>query len=161
MTNRQNDAQKTNTEFGYYSKLLNEPFDTIDELRKAEEAYNAKQKAKADVAAKKKADATKVEDAFKALNAARKTYKEKLTQLTKEYVESVDNITKAFEFGKKDIHNQLAEAEEAYQAALKEFDTAYPEGYHVTLHDGDFETTLSKHTSGNVPVDIFDLFFGW
>lgn len=166
---KKNDTRKTNVEYGYYSKLLKEPFDSIEELQEAEEAYYAKQKAKEDAAAQKKADAIKVEDAFKALNAARKTYKENLTQLTKEYAESLDNLKKAFELGKKDIHNQLAEAEEAYQAALKEFDTAHPEGYHVTLHDGDFETTLSKQASGSLstkPADIFDIFdiagiFGW
>lgn len=165
MTEKKNDTRKSNAEYGYYSKLLKEPFDTIEELQEAEEAYYAKQKAKEDAAAQKKADALKVEDAFKALNAARKTYKENLTQLTKEYVESLDNIKKAFELGKKDTHNQLAEAEEAYQAALKEFADKHPEGYHITLKDGDFETTISKQTSENIPVkrpvDIFDLFFGW
>ena len=166
---KKNDTRKTDVGYGYYSKLLKEPFDSLNELTMAEEAYYAKQKAKEDAAAQKKADALKVEDAFKALNAARKTYKENLTQLTKEYAESLDNLKKAFELGKKDIHDKLAEAEEVYQAALKEFDTAYPEGYHVTLHDGDFETTLSKQTSGgalNRPTNIFDIFdiagiFGW
>jgi uncharacterized protein with gpF-like domain len=165
MTNRKNDTRKANVEYGYFSKLLKEPFDSIEELREAEEAYCAKQKAKEDAAAMKKADALKVEDAFKALNAARKTYKENLTQLTKEYAESLDNLKKAFELGKKDIHNQLAEAEEAYQAALKEFADKHPEGYHLTLRDGDFETTISKQTSDSVPtkkpIDFFDLFFGW
>jgi predicted nucleic acid-binding Zn-ribbon protein len=160
MTNKKN-----HVEFGYYSKLLKEPFDSIEDLKAAEAAYNAKMKAKEDAAAMKKADALKVEDAFKALNAARKTYKENLTQLTKEYAESLDNLKKAFELGKKDIHNQLAEAEEAYQAALKEFADKHPEGYHLTLKDGDFETTVGKQTSENTPVkkpvDLFDLFFGW
>ena len=158
---KKNETRKTDVEYGYYSRLLQKPFDSIEELRDAEETYYAEQKAKEDAAAKKKADAVKVEDAFKALNAARKEYKEDLTQLTKEYAESLDNLKKAFELGKKDIHDRLAEAEEAYQAALKEFDTAHPEGYHVTLHDGDFETTLSKQTSGGVsnrPTDIFDIF---
>jgi chromosome segregation ATPase len=157
--------KNVNVEYGYYSKLLKEPFDSLNELTMAEEAYYAKQKAKEDAAAQKKADALKVEDAFKALNAARKVYKEDLTQLTKEYAESLDNLKKAFELGKKDIHNQLAEAEEAYQAALKEFADKHPEGYHLTLKDGDFETTIGKQTSENTPVkkpvDLFDLFFGW
>lgn len=164
MTNRKNDTQKTNVEFGYYSKLLKEPFDSIDELRAAEEAYRAKQKAKVNAAAQKKADAQKVDDAFKALNAARKIYKENLTQLTKEYAESLDNLKKAFELGKKDIQSKLAEAEEAYQTALKEFTEKY-DSYHLSLKDGDFETTIEKQTSENTPikntVDIFDLFFGW
>lgn len=158
-------TKKNNIEYSYYSKLLKEPFDSIEELHEAEEAYYAKQKAKEDAAAQKKADAQKVENAFKALNAARKIYKEELTQLTMEYAGSLENLKKAFELGKKDIHDKLAGAEGVYQAALKEFDAAHPEGYHVTLHDGDFETTLSKQTSEDVPakkpVDIFDLLFGW
>jgi chromosome segregation ATPase len=164
MTNRKNDMRKTDVQYGYYSKLLKEPFDSIEELQEAEEAYYAKQKAKEDAVAQKKADATKVEDAFKALNAARKEYKEKLTQLTKEYAEALENLKKAFELGKKDIHNTLAMAEEVYQAALKEFTDKY-DSYHVSLKDGDFETTISKQTSdevnANTILDIFGSLFNW
>lgn len=157
--------KKTTVEYGYYSKLLKEPFDTIEELQEAEEAYYAKQKAKEDAAAMKKADAQKVDDAFKALNATRKSYKEDLTQLTKEYAESLENLKKAFELGKKDIANKLSEAEKTYQAALKEFTDKHPEGFHLTLRDGDFETTISNHnTSKKVDADlmsIFDAIFNW
>lgn len=163
--NNKNPGEKTTINYGFYSKLLQKPFDSLSELAAAEAAYLDKQKAKEDAAAQKKADAKKVENAFKALNAARKIYKEELAQLTMEYAESLENLKKAFELGKKDIADKLAGAEGVYQAALKEFDAAHPEGYHVTLHDGDFETTLSKQTSDEVPakkpVDIFDLLFGW
>lgn len=150
----------------YYSKILKEPFDTKEALKEAEEAYFEKQKAKEDAAAQKKADAQKVEESFKALNAARKEYKEKLTQLTKEYAESLENLKKAYELGRKDITNKLVEAEESYQTALKEFTNRYDQ-YHVTLKDGDFETTLSKQTSGDSKIstdfsklaDIFDWLF--
>jgi galactokinase len=161
---KKNDTRKTNVEYGYYSKLLKEPFDSIEELQEAEEAYYAKQKAKEDAAAQKKADALKVGEAFKALNAARKEYKEDLTQLTKEYAESLDNLKKAFELGKKDIHNKLAEAEETYEVALKEFTEKYDQ-YHLTLKDGDFETTIEKQTSEDAApkkaIDLFDLLFVW
>lgn len=164
MANKKMD-KNVDVKYGYYSKLLKEPFDTLEELQEAEEAYYAKQKAKEDAAAQKKADALKVGEAFKALNAARKEYKEDLTQLTKEYAESLDNLKKAFELGKKDIHNKLAEAEEAFQAAHKEFADKYPEGYHLTLKDGDFETTIEKQPSEDVApkkaVDLFDLLFVW
>ena len=53
---KKNDTRKVNVEYGYFSKLLKEPFDTIEELQEAEEAYYAKQKAKEDAAAMKKAD---------------------------------------------------------------------------------------------------------
>jgi tetratricopeptide (TPR) repeat protein len=156
--------KKTNVEYGYYSKLLKEPFDSIEELQEAEEAYYAKQKAKEDAAAQKKADALKVDEAFKALNAARKVYKEEITQLTKEYAESLENLKKAFELGKKDIQGKLAEAEEVYQAALKEFTDKY-ESYHLTLKDSDFETTIDKQTSnesGSYGIfDILESIFNW
>ena len=168
MKNTEKNAEKNNkkTEFGYgfYSKVLGKPFDSLDELIAAEAAYSDKLKAKEDAAAKKKADAKKVEDAFKALNAARKTYKEELTQLTTEYAEALEDLKKAFDLGKKDIQGNLAEAEETYEAALTEFTNKYKEGYHLTLKDGDFETTISGSTTAGKTVntpktgDIFDIF---
>lgn len=155
--------------YGYYSKVLNEPFDTLEELKEAEEAYYAKLKAKEDKAAQKKADAQKVEDAFKALNAARKSYKEDLTTLTKEYTKALEDLKKAYELGNKDIKEKLATAEETYSKSLKDFSDKYPEGFHITLKDGDFETTISskstvkseKDNSKSDILSIFDLLFNF
>lgn len=161
-------ANKAYRDYGYYSRVLNKPFDSIDELREAEAAHLAEIKAKEDKAAAKKADAQKVDDAFKAMNAARKEYKEKLTQLTAEYSEELTKLKNAFELGKKDIHNTMAIAEENYSKALKEFTSKY-DTYHLSLKDGDFETTISgSKTQDTKKVDpsqvnlfnIFDLFFG-
>lgn len=151
----------------YYSTVLKEPFESVEKLAEAEEAYYAKQKAKEDAAAQKKADAQKVEDAFKALNLARKAYKDDTTTLTKEYAESLDNLKKAYDLGIKDIKGKLATAEESYKAALKEFTDKY-DTYHLSLKDGDFETTISSQTSNDTVKanydfkklsDIFDLMF--
>jgi DNA repair exonuclease SbcCD ATPase subunit len=131
--------------YAFYSKVLKEAFDTVEELMEAEEAHYAKIKAKEDQANQKKADAAKVEEAFKALNTARRSYKEALTQLTKEYAESLENLKKAFELGKKDINSKLAQAEDQYDAALKDFTDKY-DHYHMTLKDGDFETTISRQS---------------
>ena len=163
---------KETINYGFYSKILQKPYDSLSELMAAEEVYTAEQRAKEDKAAQKKLDAQKVEDAFKALNAARKIYKEDLAQLTKEYGEALETIKKSFEFGKKDIHNKLAVAEDAYAAALKEFTDKY-DNYHMTLTDGDFETTISGSTgkgtlketeatkaTNNSILDIFDVLFG-
>lgn len=139
--------EKSDLGYSFYSNILNKPFKSLSELAAAEAAYLEELKIKEDKATKKKADAQKVEDAFKALNAARKEYKEKLTQLTTEYAESLENLKKAFDLGKKDIQSKLAEAEDTYSKALKEFTEAHPEGYHVTLRDGDFETTISGNIS--------------
>lgn len=135
-------GEKETLDYGFYSNVLKKPFEKLEDLRRMEEAYFMEQKAKEDKAAQKKADAQKVEDAFKALNAARKAYKEDLTQLTKEYAEALEKLKKTFELGKKDMQEILAHAEDVYQAALKEFTDKY-DTYHLSLRDGDFETTIS------------------
>ena len=155
--------------YSFYSRVLNKPFDSVEELAKAEAAYYDELKAKEDKVAEKKADAKKVEDDFKALNAARKAYKEDLTALTKEYSDELAHLKKAYELGKKDIHNTLAAAEDAYSAALKEFTDKYSEGYHITLRDGDFETTISgsksadtvKTMDSKAVSELFNMLFGW
>lgn len=154
--------------YSYYSNVLKKPFNTVEELAKAEEAYYADLREKENKAAQKKADAQKVENAFKALNLARKTYKEDLSTLTKEYTESLENLKKAFELGTTDIKGKLAAAEENYSKALKEFTSKYDQ-FHITLKDGDFETTVSSQPNGtikaNAPTDfsrltdLFDLMF--
>lgn len=154
--------EKETLDYGFYSNVLKKPFERLSDLKKAEEVYYAEQKAKEDKASQKKVDAQKVEEAFKALNAARRTYKEDMTQLTKAYAEELENLKKAFELGKKDIRNTLAAAEDAYDKALKEFTAKY-ENYHVTLKDGDFETTISGSTNAAEDVesaksDIFNIF---
>ena len=156
-----NNARKEERDYIYYSKLLKEPFETIGELKEAEAAYYAKLKAKEDAAAQKKADALKVEDAFKALNAARKNYKDDLTALTTEYSENLKKLKELFEKERTAIQDELAKAEEAYSAALKEFTAKYDQ-FHLTLKDGDFETTINHgSTTKELPkaLDLFDLFF--
>ena len=166
-------TKKTNNDYAFYSKPLKQVFDSLDELRAAEAKHFNELKAKEDKATQKKADAAKVEDTFKALNAARKEYKEAFAQLTQEYSEQLTHLKEAYELGKKDIHDKLAAAEDAYSKALKEFTTKYDQ-YHVTLKDGDFETTISgsrntckENNKTNVKdsnqanlYNIFDLFFG-
>lgn len=153
--------------YGFYSKLLKQPFDSVAELKDAEAKYNNELKAKEDKAAAKKADAKKVEDAFKALNQSRKDYKEKLTQLTAEYSNALTDLKAAFDLGKKDIQDALAAAEDAYSMALKEFTDKY-DTYHLSLKDGDFETTISgsnkvKQPNKETPdlLNIFDLLFNF
>lgn len=162
---------KKEQNYMYYSKALNAPFESLDALRAAEDEHFAKLKAKEDKAAEKKADASAVEEAFKALNAARKTYKEDINELTKVYSQGLVDLKEKFENSRKAIKETLAKAEDNYSKALKAFIDKYPEGYHLTLKDGDFETTISGQSSGSnkatvktgaaKPVDLFDLLFSW
>lgn len=150
---------KDDPAYGYYSKVLMQPYDTLDELKKAEATYYAEQRAKEDKAATKKADAQKVEEAFKELNATRKVYKSSILDLTKHYTENLKELKKGFEFDKKAIEDNLSAAETAYSTALKEFTDKYPEGYHLTLKDGDFETTISSHSSSGKPFEELSKIF--
>lgn len=163
--NFNNNVKKDTTEYMYYSKVLKEPFSSISELREAEEAHYAKIKAKEDKAAQKKTDAAKVEEAFKSLNAARKRYKEELVAITAKYTEDLKKLKADFEDAKAVSQNILAAAEDTYAMALKTFTEKYPEGYHLTLKDGDFETTISsQHNSvksskaANTVYTMSDLF---
>lgn len=164
---KKQNTNETKQVYSYYSRVLEKPFDSLEELASAEATYYEQLKQKEDKATQKKADAQKVEDAFKALNAARKSYKEDLTQLTKEYAESLENLKKAFDLGKKDIADKLAAAETTFDEALKAFQAKY-ENYHMTLKDGDFETTISNQVKRDVKAeadkdivtDILKLLFG-
>ena len=158
-------GSKETLDYGFYSNVLKKPFERLDDLKKAEYVYFEEQKAKEDKTTQKKADAKKVEDALKALNAARKAYKEDLNQLTKEYSEELTNLKKAFDLGKKDITSKLTTAEDAFDAELKSFADKYGQ-YHFSLKGDDFETTISGSTTGTVSKktlnnDIWNLFFGW
>jgi uncharacterized protein YdiU (UPF0061 family) len=165
MTNKK-DVRKTDVEYSYYSKVLKKPFDTVEALKEAEAAYYTQVKEKLNKTATKKADAAKVEDAFKSLNLARKTYKENILKLTSMYQEDLKKLKANFEADKDRIHSALADAETVYDEALKQFNDKYPEGYHITLKDGDFESTIVKRSSNTAGVkdstrlyDLFDLFF--
>lgn len=168
MTKKNVTNEKETINYGFYSRVLQKPFDSLSELKAAEEVYYSEQKAKADKTAQKKADAQKVEDAFKALNIARKSYKEDLTQLTTEYANSLEHLKKAYELGKKDIRDKLAAAEDAFDTELKKFSDTYGQ-YHFTLKGDDFETTISGSTTkaekpadktSDFYSDIFRLIFG-
>lgn len=169
MNNNYNNFEKGNKkstqDFMYYSKVLKEPFGSIAELKEAEEAYYAKLKAKEDKAAQKKADAAKVEEAFKGLNTTRRAYKESLVKLADKYSKDLVRLKETFEADKTELQDILAAAEEAYAAAIKSFTEKYPEGYHLTLKDGDFETTISSQTKtnkeDNTVADIFSMLFGF
>lgn len=164
--NKNKDIQEQT--YSYYSNVLKKPFATVNELKEAESAYYAAIKAKEDKASQKKTDAKKVEEAFKLMNAARRAYKEAIVDLTSRYTEDLKKLKDAFENDKNEVSTVLAKAEEGYSAALKAFTDKYPEGYHITLKDGDFETTISSQTSPgkkaytvNPIGDILDMLFNF
>ena len=149
----------------FYSEKLNKMFDTDKELLLAEEAaFKAEQEKKAQALAKK-TDAKKVEDAFKAHNAAKKVFNENFTKLRKAYAADLAALKETFDKAVAVETEKLSTAEKAYTTALSEFTKNHPEGYHMTLRDGDHVVTLSNNSQVNSTnlkdaLSIFDLMSG-
>lgn len=128
----------------YYSEKLDKLFDSEKELTLAEKALAEKEAKKAEAAKARKADADKVEDAFKARNAARREYNSKVMDARKAYNTALVEARKVFNNALVEAEEAKDKAEVAYNTALKEFTEKHPEGYHVTLKDGDNVMTISN-----------------
>ena len=149
----------------YYSEVLNKNFDSVEDLEKAEEEHKAEQAKKEEAKLVVKKESAEVEDAFKARNVARKAYNEKLVGARKIYNEALRKARDEFDASLKESTEALENAEADYDTKLKAFQKAHPEGYHITLKDGDNVVT---YTSNQVdyPVrsidkefdDMLDLF---
>lgn len=130
----------------FYSEKLNKMFDTDKELLAAEEAaFKAEQEAKAKSLAKKN-EAKVVEDAFKAHNAAKRTFNEVVSARRKKYAEDLAALKSAYEADVEAERKKLDEAANTYDRVLKEFNAKHPEGFHMTLKDGDNVVTM--HSTG-------------
>ena len=129
----------------YYSEILNKNFDTEKELVKAEEEHKAEQAKKQEAKALVKKESSEVEDAFKARNAARREYNEKLVASRKAYNEALKKAKEEFEASLKESTETLEKAEADYDTKLKAFQKAHPEGYRICLKDGDNVVTLTSN----------------
>lgn len=130
--------------FAYYSRLLQKPFDTVEELLQAEAEFQAEQKKAEEDARKVKEEEAAVETAFRLLNEAKKKHTESIEATTKHYTEELDELQDNFKKEIEIINDRLEHAEEVYAAALKMYEENHPEGYHLVLKDGENETVISK-----------------
>lgn len=98
----------------FYSKVLKEPFDRIEDLRKAEEAYYKKQRTKEEAA-------QKLEASFKNLSAAREACRNELKALIEQNTLSLNELKAEFEKSKSAIQGKLSAAEAEYASQLRTF----------------------------------------
>lgn len=138
----------------FYSEVTKKLYESEEELNAAEKAVADENAKKAEAAKAKKADALKVEEAFKANNTAKREYNAKVLAARKMYNESVTAAKKAFDEAVTDANEAKDIAEKHYDKMLKEFTDKHPEGYHLTLKDGDNVVTISSNT--NVFNDSFN-----
>ena len=132
----------------FYSEKLKKLFDTEKELVAAEKVVDEENEKKKLASEQKKEEASKVEDAFKARNAARREYNTKLVEARKIYNDAIIAAKKAFNETLNTATDAKDKAEEAYNTALKEFTAKY-ESYHMTLKDGDNVVTISNASDKN------------
>ena len=130
----------------FYSEVTKKLYETEEDLRNAEIEVAAEKAKKEEAAALKKADALKVEEAFKANNDAKREYNAKIVAARKMYNETIANAKKAFDEAVSDASEVLNTAEKLYDEVLKDFIAKHPEGYHLTLKDGDNVVTYSSQT---------------
>lgn len=147
----------------YYSEILNKYFDSEDECVKAEAEHKRAEAAKAEAKALVAKESKGVEEAFKARNAARRTYNEKLIELRKTYDQTVRAAEEAFRTGLKEVREAKDVAEDDYDKKLSEFQKAHPEGYRLCLKDGDNVATITSDPFDYKPAssyfdDMLDLF---
>lgn len=139
----------------FYSEKLDKLFDSEKALLDAEKAAEKAAMEKNKKAEAKKAEAKVVEDAFKARNAARLAYNKNVGEAKKVYTDGLKSLRSSFDAVVVAENKKLDEAEKAYDVALKEFIAKHPEGYHMTLKDGDNVITLH---SDNKSLDFSNAF---
>ena len=135
----------------FYSEHLDQIFDTEQELKAAEKEAAEKEAAKKKASEEKRAEAKVVEDAYKAHNAAKRTYNENVLALRKQYDADLRALKKAFDEAVEAEAKTLDEAAIAFDTALKEF-TEKHGSYHMTLRDGDNVLTLSNQSSSKMEI---------
>jgi hypothetical protein len=141
-------------EYGFYSKKLQKPFDTLEELLAAEEAAELEARAKAEAAAVKKADANKVEEAFKKVNEAKKIMNETIDVASKAYAEEMKAAKDKYIATVDQAEIAYLAAEKEYKEKLSEFSKAHG-NFHMTLKDGDVVSTVSRQSSEVDPATEF------
>lgn len=129
----------------FYSEVTKKLYESEEELKIAEKVVADEEAKKAEAAKAKKADAVKVEEAFKANNDAKREYNAKVIAARKMYNDTIAAAKKAFDEAVTDAATVLNTAEEVYDKVLKDFIAKHPEGYHLTLKDGDNVATYSSN----------------
>ena len=135
------EANAQAADFMYYSKLLQKPFEDLDELRAAEAEVKKQEEEKQNAADAKRAAAKIVEDAIKARVEAQLEAKKVKAEAYQAYLEVCENADKLVEIKAK-----------TEQEALKIFCEKYG-SFHSTVKIGD--VTYDCNYSTEERVDPF------
>jgi len=132
-------------EYGYYSKLLNKPFDTVKELVAAEDAFRKAEEEKKNALEAKKAETGAVEKAIDAYEEGKVVCNDAIAAAYKVYRAEVEKAEKALDELRED-------ADEKLNTYLK----AHPDsGFHYTFRSKDGKV-VRNYNYYNKRYDIFD-----
>lgn len=136
-----------NTVYGFYSKLLNKPFDTLEDLRAAEAAEREAREAAEAKAATKRNEAAAV---YKAINA----YEEGRAVCDAAIAEAYKKYRAAVEAAEKDLDKLHADADKA----LDTWVATHPgENFRYTYKSPDGKSTR-EYKFYNERFDVMDAF---
>ena len=130
--------------YGYYSKVLNKPFDTVEELCKAEDEFKLAEKKKQEELEVKCAEASKVEKAIDAYEEGKVVCDNAIAEAYKEYKEKVTKAEK-----------ELTALQEVADKELNAFLETHPNGFHYTYRSKDGKVTRTYNYL-NKRFDVFD-----
>lgn len=140
----------------FYSELLDKMFETEMDLVAAEEVAKKEEAKKKEASEAKKMEAKKVEEAFKAFNAAKRVFNEEVLNIKKKFNLDLNEIKKNHDEAMLKATTARDEAEKNYKNTLDEFTKKHPEGYHMTLKDGDHVVTISQSAANDASSVILE-----
>ena len=130
--------------YGYYSKVLNKPFDTVTELAAAEAAHKKAEDEKRQLAESRRNEAKPVEQAIDAYEEGKVVCNDAIADAYKEYREKVTAAEK-----------ELAKLEQNAEKLRDEFLEKHPEGFHYTYRSKDGKV-VRTYNYYNKRFDVFD-----
>ena len=141
---------KRESEYSYYSNELHKVFNTVEELKEAEEKYHAENEAKLVAKEERKAEADNIKSLVKArIETTRDVRKEK-AEAYRAYLAKCD-----------ELDAKLLEAEKKEKEALTAFCQKHPEGFHDTITIGDVTYNYDYTTNTHRYVDPFLKLLEW
>jgi len=140
----------------YKSKLLNQEFDDLESLKAAEKEYRAELAKKEEAKLARKEDADLVQAAWVERNKANANYNDAYAKASQARTEAIKKINEEFYNAIKEAKANYEEAAEKYSKVLADFQAKHPEGYHLTLKDGDNQLVLSKRSNADLFKSMSD-----
>lgn len=151
MENLKEEVVKEEQNYGYYSKLLKKPYDTLAELKEAEHEYNVAHAKELEEKKKRKEDAETVKKAVTDRIAAQKKAAADKETAYKAYLKACDAADE-----------ELQKAKKAERDALAAFCKDHPEGFHDTINIDDvtykYDYTANTHKSSDIFSRLVDSF---